>query len=90
MDTTQQRSTTFLVQASLGRAGQVRPENWERYGLKSWIEAAQERLHHNVLAIALPNKLARIAWAVLQQRARAMRSGTEGGVSMEPREATCS
>src|ERR1700678_175627 len=43
----------------------VRAKNWERYGLKSWIEAAKRRLHHNVLAIALANKLARIAWAVL-------------------------
>ena len=33
--------------------------------LKSWIEAAKKRLHHNVLAIALANKLARIAWGVL-------------------------
>jgi transposase len=41
--------------------------NWERYGLKSWIEAAKRRLHHNVLAIALANKLARIAWAVLHK-----------------------
>ena len=31
----------------------------------SWIEAARKRLHHNVLAIALANKLARIAWSVL-------------------------
>jgi transposase len=38
-----------------------------RYGLKSWIEAARKRLHHNVLAIALANKLARIAWAVLNK-----------------------
>lgn len=43
----------------------VRPKNWERHGLKSWIDAARTRLHHNVLAIALANKLARIAWAVL-------------------------
>jgi transposase len=43
----------------------VRLKNWERYGLKSWIDAAKKRLHHNVLAIALANKLARIAWAVL-------------------------
>jgi transposase len=43
----------------------VRLKNWERYGLKSWIEAAKKRLRHNVLAIALANKLARIAWAVL-------------------------
>jgi transposase len=43
----------------------VKPMSWERHGLKSWIEAAKKRLHHNVLAIALANKLARIAWAVL-------------------------
>ena len=36
-----------------------------RHGLKGWIEAAKKRLHHNVLAIALANKLARITWAVL-------------------------
>jgi transposase len=45
----------------------VRLKRWERYGLKSWIEAAKKRLHHNVLAIALANKLARIAWAVLHK-----------------------
>jgi transposase len=45
----------------------IRPQSWERYGLKPWIEAAKRRLHHNVLAIALANKLARIAWAVLNK-----------------------
>ncbi len=43
----------------------IRPGSWERYGLKSWVESAQKRLHRNVLAIALANKLARIAWSVL-------------------------
>jgi transposase len=43
----------------------VKPTSWERHGLKSRIESARKRLHHNVLAIALANKLARIAWAVL-------------------------
>jgi transposase len=43
----------------------IRPRSWERYGLVSWLEAARKRLHHNVLAIALANKLARIAWSVL-------------------------
>lgn len=43
----------------------VKPMSWERHGLKPWIEAAKKRLHHNVLAIALANKLARIAWGVL-------------------------
>jgi transposase len=43
----------------------IKPKIWERHGLKLWIEAAKKRLHHNVLAIALANKLARIAWSVL-------------------------
>ena len=43
----------------------IKPKSWERHGLKSWIEAARKRLHHNALAIALANKLARIAWSVL-------------------------
>jgi transposase len=43
----------------------IRQRNWERHGLRPWIEAARKRLHHNVLAIALANKLARIAWSVL-------------------------
>jgi transposase len=43
----------------------IKPMSWERHGLRSWIEAAKKRLHRNVLAIALANKLARIAWAVL-------------------------
>jgi transposase len=45
----------------------VKPKSWERHGLKPWIEAAKRRLHHNVLAIALANRLARIAWAVLNK-----------------------
>jgi hypothetical protein len=36
----------------------IRIKDWERYGLKAWIDA---------LAIALANKLARIAWAVLNK-----------------------
>jgi transposase len=43
----------------------IKPKSWERHGLRPWIEAAKKRLHHNVLAIALANKLARIAWSVL-------------------------
>src|SRR6516162_5228762 len=57
----------LFVQAAWVVLVKVGPEHWERYGLKSWIEAAKKRLHHNVLAIALANKLARIAWAVLNK-----------------------
>ena len=52
----------------------IKPKIWERHGLKPWIEAAKKRLHHNVLAIALANKLARIAWSVLA-RGRAFEAG---------------
>jgi transposase len=54
---------SLFVQAA--RVVLLWPGSWERYGLKPWIEAAAKRLHHNVLAIALANKLARIAWSVL-------------------------
>jgi transposase len=59
---------SLFVQAAWVVLVRVRPKHWDRYGLKSWIEAAKKRLHHNVLAIALANKLARIAWAVLNKR----------------------
>jgi transposase len=57
----------LFVQAAWVVLVKLGPRQWERYGLKSWIEAAKKRLHHNVLAIALANKLARIAWAVLHK-----------------------
>jgi transposase len=56
---------TLFVQAA--RVVLIKRVNWERYGLKAWIEAAAHRLHPNKLAIALANKLARIAWAVLRR-----------------------
>jgi transposase len=55
----------LFVQAAWVVLVKIGPKNWERYGLKSWIEAAKKRLHHNVLAIALANKLARMTWSVL-------------------------
>src|SRR5258705_11267127 len=43
----------------------IKPKIWERHRLKPWIDAGTKRLHHNVLAIALGNKLAPIAWSGL-------------------------
>jgi transposase len=43
----------------------IKPQSWQRHGLKPWIDATKKRLHRNVLVIALANKLARIAWSVL-------------------------
>ena len=43
----------------------LRPSNWSKHSFGPWLTAAAQRLHHNVLATALANKLARIAWTVL-------------------------
>ena len=61
----------------------IRSKNWERYGLKPWIEAAKRRLHRNVLAIALANKLARIAWSVLAH-GRNFEAGTVAAAATLP------
>jgi len=45
----------------------LRPANWAKHSFGVWLTAAARRLHHNVLATALANKLARIAWTVLAQ-----------------------
>src|SRR6201981_2975380 len=46
----------------------LRPANWAKHSFGPWLTAAAKRLHHNVLATALANKLARIAWTILTQR----------------------
>jgi transposase len=71
----------LFVQAA--RVVLLRPQNWERYGLKHWIEAAAQRLHYNKLAIALANKLARIAWGVLHS-GRKFETRTEGNHAPQP------
>lgn len=36
-------------------------------GLRAWLEKITSQKHHNVAAVALANKIARIAWAVLSK-----------------------
>jgi transposase len=43
----------------------MRPANWPKHSFGPWLQAASRRMHRNVLAVALANKLARIAWSVL-------------------------
>ena len=54
---------TLFIQGA--RAVLLRRDSWARHGFGPWLEAAAKRLHRNVLAVALANKLARIAWGVL-------------------------
>ena len=55
---------TLLIQAA--KVLLMRPHNWPRYSFGRWLTAAASRLHKNKLAVALANKLARIAWSVLR------------------------
>ena len=54
---------TLFVQAA--HVVLVRRPGAAMRGLWPWIVRASKRLHRNMLVIALANKLARIAWAVL-------------------------
>ena len=59
---------SLLVQAA--RVLLLWPAKWPQHSFGNWRTAASARLHHNVLAAALANKLARIAWSVLSQNRR--------------------
>jgi transposase len=43
----------------------MRPKNWPKFSFGAWLEAASTRMLHNKLGVASANKLARIAWSVL-------------------------
>jgi hypothetical protein len=55
---------TLLIQAA--KVLLMRPHNWPRFSFGPWLKTASERLHRHKLAVALANKLARIAWSVLR------------------------
>jgi transposase len=63
VDTGSKYLRTLLIQAA--RVLLMRPHNWSRYSFGAWLKTAAQRLHKNKLAVALANKLARIAWSVL-------------------------
>ena len=56
---------TLFMQAA--RVVLLRRASWPKHGFGIWLARAAQRLHPNVLAAALANKLARIAWTVLAQ-----------------------
>jgi len=48
----------------------MRPQNWDQFSFGPWLRQAAERLNRNKLAVALANKLARIAWSALRYERR--------------------
>jgi transposase len=56
---------TLFMQAA--RVVLLRWASWLKHGFGIWLARAAQRLHPNVLAAALANKLARIACTVLAQ-----------------------
>jgi transposase len=50
------------------RAILLRPKSWVKHSFGPWLTTAAQRLHRNILTIALANKLARIALSVLNPR----------------------
>lgn len=60
------RGNTYLRRLLLQGARSVhRLANRSRLGFQKWLDALDARAHPNVVAVALANKLVRIAWAVL-------------------------
>ncbi|MCE8471244.1 transposase, partial [Rhodovulum sulfidophilum] len=55
---------TLLIQAA--KIILMRPHNWPGLSFGAWLAEADLRMHRNKLAVALANKLTRIAWAVLR------------------------
>lgn len=55
---------TLLIQAA--KIILMRPAKWEGLSFGTWLAEADQRMHRNKLAVALANKLVRIAWAVLR------------------------
>ena len=62
------------------RAILFRPASWAKHSFGPWLAAAARRLHRNVLATALANKLARIALTILVE-------GRSYAARIEPRAA---
>jgi transposase len=52
----------------------MRPHNWDKFSFGGWLKRASERMHKHKLAVALANKLARIAWSILRNGGRSKHS----------------
>ena len=64
------RGSTYLRMLFVQAANVImmRPKNWPKFSFGPWLEEASKRMHRNKVAVALANKLARIAWSVLRNK----------------------
>ena len=46
----------------------MRPHRWPDLSFGDWLTRASERMHRNKAAVALANKLARMAWSILRHK----------------------
>ena len=46
----------------------MRPHRWPDFSFGEWLTRAYERMHRNKVAVALANKLARMAWSILRHK----------------------
>jgi len=46
----------------------MRSNRWPDFSFGDWLTRASERMHRNKLAVALANKLARMAWSILRHK----------------------
>lgn len=55
----------------------TRPHRWPDFSFGDWLTRASERMHRNKAAVALANKLARVAWSILSHKTAFDASGYE-------------
>ena len=73
------RGNTYLRRLLLQGARSVhRLANRSRLPFRRWLDALDARAHPNVVAVALANKMVRIAWAVLTRGEPYRAAGVEG------------
>ncbi|EAV40210.1 transposase IS116/IS110/IS902 [Stappia aggregata IAM 12614] len=46
----------------------MRTNRWPDFSFGGWLTKAAERMNRNKLAVALANKLARMAWSILRHK----------------------
>jgi transposase len=64
------RGSRYLCMLSVQAAKVIlmRPHRRPDFSFGEWLTRASERMHHNNLAVALANKLSRMAWSILTHK----------------------